>query len=102
MMYWELIFQLKQTQINRDNARQNKHRIDYDYKVGEKVTITNHTAYKYETPYKGPFVATQCFTNDTVMLQYGPKQLSIIYVEISHMNWILKLKILSRKICLMV
>ena len=33
--------------------------------------LTNHTAYKYETPYKGPFVITPCFTNGTVMLQYG-------------------------------
>ena len=31
--------------------------------------LTNHTAYKYETPYKGPFVITQCFTNGTVHLQ---------------------------------
>ena len=32
--------------------------------------ITNHTEYKYETPYKGPFVITQCFTNGTLYLQY--------------------------------
>ena len=30
---WELICQIKQTQINRDKARKNKHRVDYDYKV---------------------------------------------------------------------
>ena len=33
--------------------------------------ITNHTAYKYEIPYKCPLVITQCFTNGTVNLQYG-------------------------------
>ena len=33
--------------------------------------LTNHTAYKYKTPYKGPFVITQCFTDGTVMLQHG-------------------------------
>ena len=33
--------------------------------------LTYHTAYKYEIPYKGPFVITQCFTNGTVNLQYG-------------------------------
>ena len=58
-------------QINRDNARENKHRVDYDYEVGDKVVLLNHTAYKYKTPYKGPFVITQCFTNATVKLQYG-------------------------------
>ena len=36
--------------------------------------LTNHTEYKYET-YKVPFVMTQCFTNGTVNLQYGPKQI---------------------------
>ena len=36
--------------------------------------LTNHTVYKYETPYRGPFVMTQCFTNGTVMLQYGVTQ----------------------------
>ena len=37
--------------------------------------ITNHTAYKYETPYKDSFVITQCFINDTVNLQCGPKKI---------------------------
>ena len=63
-------------QINRDNARKNKHRVDYDYKVVDKVMLTDHTSYKYGTPYKGSFVITQCFTNGTVMLQYGPKKIS--------------------------
>ena len=53
---WELISQQKYTQINRDNARKNKHRVDYDYIVGYIVMLTNHTAYKYENPYKGPFL----------------------------------------------
>ena len=33
--------------------------------------LTYHTAYKYETPCKFPFVIIQCFTNVTVILQYG-------------------------------
>ena len=69
---WELIRQQKQTQINRDNARENKYRLDYDYKVGDKVMVTDHTAYKYETIYKSHFMITQCFSNGTVNLQYGP------------------------------
>ena len=43
----ELICQQKQTQINRDNTQENKHRVDYEYKVRYKVMLTNHTAYKY-------------------------------------------------------
>ena len=44
---WGLIRQKKHTQINRDNARKNKHRVDYDYKVRDKVILTNHIANKY-------------------------------------------------------
>ena len=46
-LYWELIHQKKQIQINRDNTRENKHRVDYDYKVGDKVILIHHAAYKY-------------------------------------------------------
>ena len=41
---WELIRQQKQTQVNRDNDRENKYRVEYDYKVGDKVMLTNHIA----------------------------------------------------------
>ena len=74
-MDWELIRQRKQTQINRDNARENKHRVDYGYKVGYKVMLTNHTAYKYETPYKVPFAIMRCYTDGTVNLQCGPTKI---------------------------
>ena len=72
---WELIRQKKKTQVNRDNTRENKHRVEYDYKVGDKFMLTNHTTYKYETPYKGPFLITQYFTNGTVNLQCGPTKI---------------------------
>ena len=29
----------------------------------------NHASYKYASPYKSPFMITQCQTNDTVTLQ---------------------------------
>ena len=38
--------------------------------------LTNQTAYKYETPYNGPFVITQYFTIGTVKLQYGATQIT--------------------------
>ena len=38
--------------------------------------LTNHTAYKYETPYKIPFLISQYFTNGTLMLQYGTIQIT--------------------------
>ena len=68
---WELIRQKNYTQIDKDNIRKNINRVDHDYKVRDKVMLTNNTAYKYETPYNGAFVITQVWNNGTVKLQYG-------------------------------
>ena len=68
---WELIFQKNQTQINKDNIRKNRKRVDHNYKVGDKVMLDNHATYKYETPYNGPFLITWCCTNGTFTIKYG-------------------------------
>ena len=57
-------------QFNKDNTSENKNIFDYDYKVVDDVMNNIYTAKKQETPFKGPFVITQCFTNETVNLQY--------------------------------
>ena len=57
---WELIRHKNHAQINKDNIRENNKRVNYNYKVGDKVMINNHATYKYEMPHKGPFVITQC------------------------------------------
>ena len=41
---WELIRQKNQTQIKKYNVCKNRHRVDYDYKVGYNVMLTKHTA----------------------------------------------------------
>ena len=61
----------KQTQINKDDICKNNKRSDHSYKVGYKVMLDNHAAYKYETQYKSPFVINKCWTNSTVTLQCG-------------------------------
>ena len=33
--------------------------------------LTNNAAYKYENPYNGQFLLTQCWTNGVVVLQFG-------------------------------
>ena len=38
--------------------------------------LTQHTAYNHETPYIGPFLITQFFTNGTVKLQCGVIQIT--------------------------
>ena len=45
--------------------------------------LTNHTIYKHETQYKGPFLIAQCFTNGMVMLQCGAIQITY---NIRHIN----------------
>ena len=62
-------------QINKDKIRENRQRVDQDYKVVDNVMFTKHTAYKYETPYTGPFLKKWCFTNGTVNLQFGPTKI---------------------------
>ena len=58
MTDWELISHKNQAQINKDNICENNKRVDYNYRVGDKVMINNHAAYKYEMSQKGPFVIT--------------------------------------------
>ena len=70
-IYWELIRQKKQVQFNKDNIRENKHIVDHGYEVGDNIMLNNHTVYKYETPYKVPFIMKQSFTNVTENVQYG-------------------------------
>ena len=43
-MYWELIRQQKQMQIDKENIRKNINRVDHNYNVGNKVMINNHAA----------------------------------------------------------
>ena len=37
--------------------------------------INKHTVCKYETPYRFPFLITQCFTNDKIMLKCGATEI---------------------------
>ena len=51
MVYWKLILQKKLSQINKDNIRKNRNRVDQDYEIGDKVVLHKYTEYKYETHY---------------------------------------------------
>ena len=58
-------------QINKDNIRKNGKIVDHDYKVGDKVVLTNDADFKYETPYNFQFEITHCWKNVMVKLQCG-------------------------------
>ena len=59
--------------------------------------LTNLTAYKYQIPYKGPFLITQCLPMAWLSDKLFRQKLRIIYVALGHINLILKLNILVEK-----
>ena len=65
------------------NTRKNRHTVDHNYKFGDNIMLTKQTAYKYETPYTGPFVITQFYTKGTLKLKCGATQ---IMYNICRMN----------------
>ena len=71
IVYWRYIRQRKQEQINKDLNHENNTRIDHDYIVGDKVITKNRSAYKYETPFRGPYEILQTWTKGTVNLPTG-------------------------------
>ena len=68
---WRYIRQSKQTHIDNDVIRENAKRIDHDYRVGDQVMTLTKSAYKYETPYRGPYKIVQTWTNRTITLRTG-------------------------------
>ena len=41
---WYLLLQENQAQINKDNIRKNRNRVYRNYKFGDKIMISNHSA----------------------------------------------------------
>jgi hypothetical protein len=69
---WCEIGKRRQQLVDRDNIRKNKRRLDFDYKVGQKVTIRKDGVLrKAEDKNTGPFVITQVHCNGTIRIQRG-------------------------------
>jgi hypothetical protein len=68
---WCKIGQRRQSLTNRGNQRKNAKRIDYDYKVGDKVLVINEGILcKAESAYgKEPCTITTVHTNGTIRIQ---------------------------------
>ena len=69
---WEAIGQRRQISVDKDNARENARRIDFDYAVRYKVMIRKdgHIG-KAEDNHLGPFTITQVHKNVTIRIQRG-------------------------------
>jgi hypothetical protein len=70
---WNKIGDYRQRQIDLSTARKNSKQVDYDYKVGSKVLLTQEGILrKAESPYsKEPWTITTSHTNGTIRIQHG-------------------------------
>jgi hypothetical protein len=82
---WRKIGERRQSLTNRGNQHDNAKRIDYDYKVRDKVLVINkHILCKAESAYgKEPWTITTVHMKGTIRIQRGTKteRLSIWRVE---------------------
>ena len=71
---WHQIYNRKQTLINKNNYRENSKRLDYEYNVGDKVTIKADylkKTQKAKFANKGPFSVVEVFNNGVIRIRRG-------------------------------
>ena len=69
---WALIERWKQLSINDSNCKENKKRIQHEYKNGDKVLLQKPGILrKVSAPYSGPYEVQRVFTNGTINIQKG-------------------------------
>ncbi len=67
---WKKIREHRQELTDRNTARENKGRIDYDYKVGQKILVWNNgiLCKALSTWQKDPWIITTVHTNGTITI----------------------------------
>jgi hypothetical protein len=72
---WQKIGEHRQQLADLNNARENKGRIDYDYKVGQKVLLRKEGILRNAESrwHKKPWLITSVHTNGTITVQRGNK-----------------------------
>jgi len=72
---WKQIGEYRQHQTDRSNKCENSTRVDYDYKVGDKILICKYgILHKEESIWrKDPWIITTVHTNGTIRIQCGTK-----------------------------
>ncbi len=72
---WQKIGEHRQQLTDLNNTHENKGRIDYDYKVGQKVLVQKEgILHKSESIWhKKPWLITSVHTNKTITVQWGNK-----------------------------
>ena len=72
---WNKVGDYRQRQTDRNTARENKTRVEWDYAVGDKVLVRKEGILrKSESKYeKDPWTVSQVHTNGTIRIQCGTK-----------------------------
>ncbi len=75
MADWQKIGEHRQQLTDLNNARENKGRIDYDYKVGQKVLLRKEGILRNTESiwHKKPWLIMTVHTNGTITVQHGNK-----------------------------
>jgi hypothetical protein len=69
---WAQLALRKQAVINKSNAKENKKRLEYEYKIGDKVLLEKGGIQpKMVAPREGPYKVTKVSNNGTVCIQKG-------------------------------
>ncbi len=72
---WQKIGEHRQQLTDLNNARENEGRIDYDYKVGQKVLVQKEDILRKSESiwHRKPWLITTVHTNGTITVQSGNK-----------------------------
>jgi hypothetical protein len=72
---WQKIEEHRQQLTDLNNTRENKGRIDYDYKVGQKVLVRKEGILRKSESiwHRKPWLITSVHTNGTITVQCGNK-----------------------------
>ena len=66
---WDVIRKNKEKSIQKSNERENKNRVDNDYKIGDKVLLLNTDLQrKLEDPTSVPYEVVSVHANGTVSI----------------------------------
>jgi hypothetical protein len=69
---WAEIKARRQDEIRHNNEQENKGQKSYDYKVGDRILLTDaRKGSKLSPPREGPYLVEQVFTNGTILIQRG-------------------------------
>jgi hypothetical protein len=73
---WKKIGEHRQKLTDLNTARKNKGRIDYDYKVGQKILVQNKGILRkaQSIQQKDPWIITTVHTNGTITIQCRNKE----------------------------